>query len=270
MGRFPPSSRSAARSCRSRPCPVPSSLRARHRRTGAEWCAAVDYQRGSVLPSSARCPCRQGAPPPPRMASSPTTREARGRRSHTTRRIKRQPVAPRHLSQCHHNAVLAHVAIAASRYANDDTKSPDLGRRVALPPLFSQRRFRLRPSRPTWGCGAHLRLGAALSAIQAVQVDRDKRRLASRTLTIRDKDRICLARGLAGEVLAARRDAATATFGSFLQEFENQQKQKQRAESARARQRRQQAPVSQPRTTLRSTAEPDISTLQAAGHLYFA
>ena len=44
----------------------------------------------------------------------------------------------------------------------------------------------------------HKRLGAALAVIQAAQAERDRAKLASRTLTIREKDRVRAARSKAG------------------------------------------------------------------------
>ena len=78
------------------------------------------------------------------------------------------------------------------------------------------------------------RLGAALSVIQASQQERDKVHLASKRLTLREKDRIEAARITAGtsepELPAADGLSEAA---SFLERFEAEQKARTKAHNDR-------------------------------------
>ena len=73
------------------------------------------------------------------------------------------------------------------------------------------------------------RLGAALSVIQASQLERDEVRLASKKLTLREKDRIAAARITAG-TLPPEPPAADglSEVASFLERFEAEQKRGRR------------------------------------------
>jgi len=83
------------------------------------------------------------------------------------------------------------------------------------------------------------RLGAALSVIQASQLERDKVRLASRKLTLREKDRIEAARITAG-TLQPEPPAADglSEVASFLERFEAEQKARKKAHNDRTALRR--------------------------------
>jgi len=78
------------------------------------------------------------------------------------------------------------------------------------------------------------RLGAALSVIQASQLERDKVRLASKKLTLREKDRIEAARITAG-TLEQEPPAADglSEVASFLERFEAEQKARTKAHNDR-------------------------------------
>ena len=84
------------------------------------------------------------------------------------------------------------------------------------------------------------RLGAVLAVIQTAQSQRDQVRLASKKLTIRQKDRIRAK--MAAEVPAKttglpEEDAVT----SFFQSFENEQRERKKAQSLRAAEKRRPA-----------------------------
>jgi len=83
------------------------------------------------------------------------------------------------------------------------------------------------------------RLGAVLSVIQASQRERDKVRLASKQLTLREKDRIEAARITAGtsepELPVAD---GLSEVASFLERFEAEQKARTKAHNERAALRR--------------------------------
>jgi len=78
------------------------------------------------------------------------------------------------------------------------------------------------------------RLGAVLSVIQASQLERDKVRLASKQLTLREKDRIEAARITAG-TLEPEPPAADglSEVASFLERFEAEQKARTKAHNDR-------------------------------------
>src|SRR6267154_1084702 len=83
------------------------------------------------------------------------------------------------------------------------------------------------------------RLGAALSVIQASQLERDKVRLASRKLTLREKDRIEAARITAGTLQPAPPAAdGLSEVASFLERFEAEQKARKKAHNDRTALRR--------------------------------
>jgi len=77
-------------------------------------------------------------------------------------------------------------------------------------------------------------LGAVLSVIQASQLERDKVRLASKQLTLREKDRIEAARITAG-TLEPEPPAADglSEVASFLERFEAEQKARTKAHNDR-------------------------------------
>jgi len=84
------------------------------------------------------------------------------------------------------------------------------------------------------------RLGAVLVVIQTAQIERDRIRLASTKLTLRQKDRIRAARQLSEQptspTTAGDRLGAVAL---FFQQFERDQKERTKAQTLRAAQRRQ-------------------------------
>jgi len=83
------------------------------------------------------------------------------------------------------------------------------------------------------------RLGAALSVIQASQLERDMVRLSSKKLTLREKDRIEAARITAG-TLEPEPPAADglSEVASFLERFEAEQKARTKAHNVRTALRR--------------------------------
>jgi hypothetical protein len=81
------------------------------------------------------------------------------------------------------------------------------------------------------------RLGAVLSVIQASQVERDKKRLASKRVTLREKQRIHAAQIAAG--ISEPSDSDTLTeMTSFLERFKAAQKAKRKVHNDRAALRR--------------------------------
>jgi hypothetical protein len=105
------------------------------------------------------------------------------------------------------------------------------------------------------------RLGAALAVIQTAQIERDRIRLDSKKLTIRQKDRI-RARQEAIQLPAPsmkngdRVDAVAA----FFHQFEKDQKERTKAQNLRAAERRKERNQALPNRTFLSSQEPDIST----------
>jgi transposase len=86
------------------------------------------------------------------------------------------------------------------------------------------------------------RLGAALSAIKESQRKRDTDRLASRKLTLREKDRLRAARDAAASLpgTPALGDGAVA---AYLRQFAEEQKHKRQAQTAAAKARRLRAKI---------------------------
>ena len=81
------------------------------------------------------------------------------------------------------------------------------------------------------------RLGAVLSVIQASQVERDKKRLALKRVTLREKQRIHAAQIAAG--ISEPSDSDTLTeMTSFLERFKAAQKAKRKVHNDRAALRR--------------------------------
>jgi hypothetical protein len=107
------------------------------------------------------------------------------------------------------------------------------------------------------------RLGAILSVIQTAQVERDRTRLASKKLTLRQKDRIRAAREASQEPPTPAKTVDPLGVGAvalFFQQFERDQKERRQAQTLRATKRlrdRAQAPAD--RTSLLGQ-EADIST----------
>src|SRR5664279_2006656 len=83
------------------------------------------------------------------------------------------------------------------------------------------------------------RLGAALAIIQAAQSERDRIRLDSKKLTIRQKDRIRTARDVSqpSEPVATSCDRLGAV-AAYFQQFENEQEERRKAKNLKAAQRR--------------------------------
>ena len=85
------------------------------------------------------------------------------------------------------------------------------------------------------------RLGAVLSVIQASQVERDKKRLASKKVTLREKERIEAALLTAGAPKPSAEPVGAdglSEVTSFLKRFEAEQKARTKAENERAARRR--------------------------------
>jgi hypothetical protein len=94
--------------------------------------------------------------------------------------------------------------------------------------------------RPPDGEEPHLqnkRLGAALSAIQEVQRERDAERLASKKLRLREKDRLRAARDAAASPPATSAPDGGAV-AAYLRQFAEEQQQKRQAQAAAAKARR--------------------------------
>ena len=85
------------------------------------------------------------------------------------------------------------------------------------------------------------RLGAVLSVIQASQVERDRKRLTSKKVTLREKERIVAAH-VAARPSTPSADSAVpdglSEVSSFLERFEAEQKARQKAHNAGAALRR--------------------------------
>ena len=90
------------------------------------------------------------------------------------------------------------------------------------------------------------RLGAVLSVIQASQVARDKKHLASKKVTLREKERIgaALLKARAAEPSTVPEGLSAMT--SFLERFEAEQKARRKVHNDRAALRRK-VLVTQPR-----------------------
>jgi hypothetical protein len=106
------------------------------------------------------------------------------------------------------------------------------------------------------------RLGAALAIIQATQSERDRIRLDSKKLTIRQKDRIRVARDASqpSEPTETSCDRLGAV-AAYFQQFEKEQQERRKAQNLKAAQRRKergQPPTN--RTFLLGGGVPDIST----------
>ena len=82
------------------------------------------------------------------------------------------------------------------------------------------------------------RLGAVLTVIQAAQEGRDQVQLASKKLTLRQKDRIRAAgEGCRAPTLPS--GAGTGAVDAFLEQFEKDQKERTKAQNLRAAKRRE-------------------------------
>jgi hypothetical protein len=104
------------------------------------------------------------------------------------------------------------------------------------------------------------RLGAALTVIQTAQTERDRIRLASKKLTIRQKDRIRAASKASGAPAPSSNGARTGAVAAFFEQFEKEQKERKKAQSLRAAQRREERAQTLPNRTFLSSQEADIST----------
>jgi hypothetical protein len=104
------------------------------------------------------------------------------------------------------------------------------------------------------------RLGAVLAVIQAVQVERDRTRLASKKLTIRQKDRIRAAGEASRAPALSTNGAGTGAVAAFLDQFGKDQKERAKAQSLRAAQRREERSQAHPNRTFLLGRNPDIST----------
>ena len=105
------------------------------------------------------------------------------------------------------------------------------------------------------------RLGAALTIIRAAQSERDRIRLDSKKLTIRQKDRIRAARDASqpSEPMAkeSHRQGAVA---AYFQQFEKEQAERRKAQNQKAAQRRKERALAQQNRTSLLGREADIST----------
>ena len=105
------------------------------------------------------------------------------------------------------------------------------------------------------------RLGAALAIIQAAQSERDRIRLDSKKLTIRQKDRIRTARDASqpSKPVATSCDRLGAV-AAYFQQFENEQEERRKAKNLKAAQRRKERGQPPTNRTFLLGREPDIST----------
>jgi hypothetical protein len=104
-------------------------------------------------------------------------------------------------------------------------------------------------------------LGAALTIIQAAQSERDRIRLDSKKLTIRQKDRIRAARDASqpSEPVTTNCDRLGAV-ASYFQQFEKEQEERRKAKNLKAARRRKESVQTLPNRTFLLGGEPDIST----------
>ena len=103
------------------------------------------------------------------------------------------------------------------------------------------------------------RLGAALAVIQAAQEGRDQVRLASKKLTLRQKDRIRAA-GEACRTPTLSIGAGTGAVAAFLEQFNKDQKERTKAQNLRAAKRREERAQALSNRTFLLGRNPDIST----------
>ena len=104
------------------------------------------------------------------------------------------------------------------------------------------------------------RLGAVLAVIQAGQDQRDRTRLASKKLTLRQKDRIRAA-GKAGRAPGpSTSSAGTGAVAAFLDQFEKDQKERTKTQNLRAAKRREERSQALSNRTFLLGRNPDIST----------
>jgi hypothetical protein len=105
------------------------------------------------------------------------------------------------------------------------------------------------------------RLGAALAIIQAAQSERDRIRLDSKKLTIRQKDRIRAARDASqpSESIATSCDRLGAV-AAYFQQFENEQEERRKAKNLKAAHRRKERGQPPTNRTFLLGGKPDIST----------
>jgi len=94
------------------------------------------------------------------------------------------------------------------------------------------------------------RLGAALAIIQAAQSERDRIRLDSKKLTIRQKDRIRAARDASqpSEPVETSSDRLGAV-AAYFQQFEKEQEERRKAQNLKAAERRKERSQTQPNRT---------------------
>ena len=105
------------------------------------------------------------------------------------------------------------------------------------------------------------RLGAALAIIQAAQSERDRIRLDSKKLTIRQKDRIRAVRDASqpSEPVATSCDRLGAV-AAYFQQFENEQEERRKAKNLKAAHRRKERGQPPTNRTFLLGGKPDIST----------
>jgi hypothetical protein len=105
------------------------------------------------------------------------------------------------------------------------------------------------------------RLGAALAVIQAAQSERDRIRLDSKKLTIRQKDRIRAA-GDASQpsVPMAKESDRLGAVAAYFQQFEKDQEERRKAQNLKAAQRRKERALALQNRTSLLGREADIST----------
>jgi hypothetical protein len=105
------------------------------------------------------------------------------------------------------------------------------------------------------------RLGAALAVIQAAQSERDRIRLDSKKLTIRQKDRIRAAReAVQPSVPVVKESDHLGAVAAYFQQFEKEQEDRRKAQNLKAAQRRKERACAQQNRTSLLGREADIPT----------
>ena len=105
------------------------------------------------------------------------------------------------------------------------------------------------------------RLGAALAVIQAAQSERDRIRLDSKKLTIRQKDRIRAAREtIPPSEPMAKNGGRLGAVAAYFQQFEKEQDERRKTQNLKAAQRRKERAQALPNRTSLLGTKADIST----------
>jgi hypothetical protein len=105
------------------------------------------------------------------------------------------------------------------------------------------------------------RLGAALAVIQAAQGERDRMRLQSKKLTIRQKDRLRAApEASQPSQLTTQNCDRLGAVAAYFQQFEKEQEERRKAQNLKAAQHRKERAQTLPNRTSLLGTKADIST----------